>query len=64
MYKKAQKVQNKREQLIAQYKEEKEEKELAECTFQPKIYTRDEDLDKLKDESFYEGVPRGFKVEP
>ena len=32
------------------------------ATFQPKIFTREEDLEKLRDESFYEGVPSGFKV--
>ena len=31
-------------------------------TFQPRIYTREEDVEKLREESFYEGVPTGFKV--
>ena len=50
------------EEKIAAHQEEKEEKEMQGVTFHPKIYTKEEDIDKLRDESFYEGVPTGFKV--
>lgn len=58
----AKKEKERKEEQAEIAKEEREEKEMAECTFHPKIYTTEEDLEKLKDESFYEGVPKGFKV--
>ena len=62
LYKQAVKDKEKKETQIELSKEQKEEKEMAECTFHPKTYTTEEDLEKLKEESFYEGVPKGFKV--
>ena len=62
LYKQALEEKEKLKEQAELVKEQREEKELAECTFQPKIYSKEDDLDKMKDESFYEGVPKGFKV--
>jgi len=40
----------------------KDEKEVEGCTFQPNIFTNDKDVQKVREESFYEGIPNGFKV--
>lgn len=63
MYNYAKHKNEKKEQQAALFKDQKDEKELSECTFQPKLFTKDEDVDRLRDESFYDGVPKGFKVE-
>lgn len=40
----------------------KAEKEVQGCTFQPNIYTTEKDVEKIREESFYENIPNGFKV--
>jgi len=39
-------------------KKKREDEELSHCTFQPKMHNS---WDNMKDDSFYVGVPRGFK---
>lgn len=40
----------------------KDEKEMEGCTFQPVIFTREQDVERLREGSFYEGIPNGYKV--
>ena len=40
----------------------KAEKEIEPCTFQPHFYTKEAAVDKLREESFYDYVPKGFKA--
>ena len=42
-----------------QIKKKKEEDELSQCTFQPRMFNT---WDNIKEDSFYKGVPSGFKV--
>ena len=59
LYDVAKMKKEKTNEITDQIKKKREEDELLECTFKPRMYNS---WANIKEESFYKGVPSGFKV--